>query len=220
MNCECRLRLAQEFADDRLFDEGVEAARNACVAGAPLASAAITASAWYNNPLTGVPALRASMQRVADLEFDVESWRSALTSAPHEETSDPNFTPGFGFVDSTQRELTLRAAERLSKSHARETRGRLPFFVEHQAIIALASGPLNLVGLAALVFVDHGVELDAAERIFLLLRIEVALAEAATTRRLGIAAFPFFSQEYVYEGVRPDPCKRDLASLMREVGLD
>ncbi len=38
-------------------------------------------------------------------------------------------------------------------------------------------------------------------------------------RRRGVAAFPFFTEQYVYEGARPPPKTLDLEDLMRQVGL-
>src|SRR5690348_16970803 len=95
--------LAAELARQALFDEGVEAARNACVAGAPTAAAVITAAAWYDNPLTGAPALLGCMALVSPLPLgDVTAWLDALRPAPHPTTGDPGFTPGFGFVSAAQ----------------------------------------------------------------------------------------------------------------------
>src|SRR3954467_10792363 len=75
------------------FDEGVEAARNACVAGAPLAAAAITAAAWYDNPFTGPPALRAWRQRLGPLPLTLEAWLDALVPSIAAETDGACFSP-------------------------------------------------------------------------------------------------------------------------------
>jgi len=220
MTCDCLRRLAQELAEPVLFDEGVEAARNACVAGAPLASAAITASAWYANPLTGVPALRHCLELLLTLPLQLPAWQTALAARPHPETLDPAVSPGFGFCTALQARAVLGAAQRLRGLGSDSCRSRLGFFLEHQPAIGPHSGALNQAGLAALVFADHGFDLDRGEREFLMLRIAPALAEAAQARRGGVRVFPFFSEEYRYEGTRPPVRKRNLEALMREVGLD
>ncbi|HEX6240376.1 MAG TPA: hypothetical protein VFZ61_05765 [Polyangiales bacterium] len=216
--------LAQLFADAGLWDEGVEAARNACVAGAPLAAAAITAAAWYDNPMSGGRALAAAQARFAALPLEVGAWREALRPAPHPETGDPDFVAGFGFVSDVTASALLRGAERLRSGLPG---GRLAFYLEHRTSLQRAAGAaLNAVGLCALVFADAGVDDDQAERRYLLLRLEPALAAAQRARRAGLAGFPFFEEGYRYEGRWPaatdsGPCaEATLTSLKREVGLE
>ncbi|MGC4087088.1 MAG: hypothetical protein QM756_04130 [Polyangiaceae bacterium] len=216
MSCSCCARLHRELGAAELFDAGVEAARNACVAGASLASAAITASAWYDNPLCGAGALRECMQRLGALPLELSAWIEAFSPRVHPETSDPDWVPGFGFVSLPQRGSVLRAAERLRGC---ASGSRLGFFLEHQRAITALAGPLNGTGLAALVFSDHGLSLDDAERCFLLAHLDVALAQAASARRAGLAKFPFFTESYVYEGERPPLRQIDMQALMRQVGL-
>ncbi len=221
MSCDCRLRLLAEFRNHALFDEGVEAARNACVAGAPLASAAITASAWYSNPLTGAGALRECLRRLLAIGCDVAAFRAAFAPAVHPETRDPNFSPGFGFVAAQQAQSLLSVAAKLGACPAIASgESRLQFYLDQRAELGAPCQELNQAGLAALVFADHGMTLDQAEAQFLIFRVEVALEQAARARQEGVGAFPFFSDEYVYEGKLPPPHELDLVSLMREVGLD
>ena len=213
--------LARELGSDTLFDEGVEAARNACVAGASIASAAIAAAAWYDNPLTGVPALLACMSRVSALPFEPERWALGLRRTTHPDTLDPDFTPGFGFVDRAQASYIIDAAARLAA--AREGSRRAPwtsFLLAHRGSVERESGPLNHAGLAALLFLDHGLDADAAERTFLAWRIETAIEQAQRARRRGLAAFPFFSECYLYDGERPPEQPLDLAALRQRLGLD
>ena len=214
-------RLARELASEALFDEGVEAARNACVAGASIAAAAITAAAWYDNPLTGVGALTRCMQRLGELPLKLESWRLGLRGEIDPEIGDVAVTPGFGFVSAAQDESIQRACRRLVAAAAPgEDPARARFFLRHHAELRAVSGPLNQAGLAALCFVDHGVERDQAERRFMTWRIETAIGEAQRARRRGLAAFPFFTEQHVYEGARPPPAPPwDLDELMRKVGL-
>jgi hypothetical protein len=213
--------LAALLALPALHDEGVEAARNACVAGASIASAAITAAAWYDNPLTGISALREGMVRLSSLRapFEVERWVSVMGRTSHPETGDPDFSPGFGFVTDVQARLVLAVARRLGSS-AHD--GELPyttFFLRNRSKIVAATGSLNATGLSALQFLDHAVAIDEAERRFLLWRIEPAVIEAQRARENGLGSFPFFTEQYVYEGSMPKPRPLDLAALMKEVGL-
>jgi len=220
MNCACRLELMSELAHEALHDEGVEAARNACVAGAPLASAAITASAWYDNPLTGAPALRECLRRLNGLSRGAAAFAAAFVPATHPETSDPGWAPGFGFVTELQAATLLAAAERLRVSvEACKGPGMLGFFLAHAHDIMATSGPLNAAGLTALVFADHAASSDAAERAFLLARLDVALDQAARARAAGLAQFPFFAKEYIFEGTSPPVRRFDLETLMQRVGL-
>jgi hypothetical protein len=213
--------LARELGAPALHDEGVEAARNACVAGASIAAAAITAAAWYDNPLTGVGALRRCLARLSALPFEVDAWRVGLRPGIHPETGDPGFSPGFGFVDGSRRRALLEACGRLARSWDGPSPSRCAFFHRHHESIEASSGPLNQTGLAALCFADRGLDAGEAERLFLLLRMEIAMAEAERARARGVRSFPFFSERYRYEGARPAPAvPLDLPDLMRQVGLD
>jgi hypothetical protein len=216
--------LIRELADGGLFDEGVEAARNACVAGASIASAAITAAAWYDNPLTGAPAVIECMARLSGLPFEVEGWVEALKPRSHPETSDPEFSPGFGFVGAAQGEAIIAACARLLQARIQAAGGRAgaprsAFFLEHRRAIEAAAGRLNQAGLAALVFLDCAVDRDEAERTFLVCRIETAIAEAQRARSRGLSAFPFFAESYVYEGPRRPERSLDLDAVRRKMGL-
>lgn len=213
--------LRRELADPELFDEGVEAARNACVAGASIASAAITAAAFYDNPLTGLGALRACMRRLESTPPELGALRAALAPGPPQDAPDAPFTPGFGFVSSAHASLLLAAARRLlgpPVGHAAMPIGSFLLSVYEQ--VAPLTGPLNHAGLAALVFLDGRVSLEQAERWYLLARVEIAITEAQKTRRAGLAAFPFLSEHYVYEGPRPPVRTFDVDDLRRRVGLD
>jgi hypothetical protein len=215
--------LEQLFDDQALWDEGVEAARNACVAGAPLAAAAITAAAWYDNPLSGGRALAAASARFSALPLRLPAWLDALRPALHPETADPGFVPGFGFVSELAAAAVLHAAQRL---RALLGQGRLAFYLEHQRpLTQVAGGALNAAGLCALLFADAEIDADEAERRFLLLRLSPALAAAQRARRAGLSGFPFFEQGYAYQGRWPgvpaaEPCTQaTLEALKREVGL-
>ena len=215
--------LAAALSHPSLFDEGVEAARNACVAGAPLAAAAITSAAYYGNPLTGAPAVLACMERVVRAKLSVCAWQSALAPAPHPTTGDPGFVPGFGFVTQAQGAALLRAGEQLLHI----LRGaRLTFVCANHMALEHTLGPLNHAGLCALVFADLGMSADAAERAYLIVRMDPALAAAQQARAAGLRQFPFFENSYVYGGSWPSPrsaseaAALDLSDLAREVGLE
>jgi hypothetical protein len=208
-------RLTLELTRAETFDEGVEAARNACAAGASLAAAVITAGAYYDNPFTGAPALRACMQRLTGLPLDLAAWRRALEPRPHD-AAGVVMTPGFGFV-ATGREQVFFA---LLGTYAGPGAGRSRFVLEHREALARLAGPLNAAGLCALAFLDHDIDLDTAERQFWSLKIDVALREALAAQRAGVAAVPFGGVRYVYEGELPEPRRRDRRVLMQRLGLD
>lgn len=214
-------QLQELLANPALFDEGVEAARNACVAGASVAAAAITAAAYYDNPLTGVPALVDCMQRVrahASELTTVATWQHAFAPQRHPGSGDEGYSPGFGFVSSLQAE-----AVRLTCQQLRQTNlgwPALDAYLELHSRIEPTIGALNVCGLAALAFVDRGWDVDRAERSYLMLRMQPAIVEAQLARSRGIGAFPFFSDTLAYEGTYTCGEPPDLAALMREVGLE
>jgi hypothetical protein len=211
-------QLKAELARPALFDEGVEAARNACVAGASIAAAAITAAAYYDSPLVGIGSLRACMSRLAAVPCELPSWRAALAPGPADHGCDGPFTPGFGFVGATQAQAVLDACLRLAALGGGPA-GHCAFFTQHQAELTAWAGPLNPSGLAALAFVGAELDLESAERAYLCWRIETATAEAQRARRAGVAAFPFLSDSYVYEGTLPPERTLDLASLLEQAGI-
>ena len=215
--------LAHTLGQSVLFDEGVEATRNACVAGAPIAAAVVTAAAYYSNPLTGVPALLSCMERLRCSETRTASWLEAFAKSPHPSTGDPDYAPGFGFMRADQQRAIAEAAGRMLS----ELPGpRLALYVASRGILEAQLGPLNQAGLCAFVFVDQGLSADAAERTFVLLRMEPALVEAQRARLSGLKNFPFFTDTYRYEGPWPAPRSEadesdlDLRTLAQEVGLD
>lgn len=210
--------LEAELADRASFDEGVEAARNACAAGASIAAGAIAAAAYYDNPLTGLGALRERMERSRDVPNELGAWRRALARGRHRETDDADFTPGFGFVTAARAERTLAACRRLGELACAASRCR--FMAEHHASLSEVAGPLNGTGLAALAYLDAGVDLESAERSWLACKLAVAIGEAQRARRAGVAAFPFSFGRYVYEGPEPTPLSLDLHALKRQLGLD
>ncbi|HTV25023.1 MAG TPA: hypothetical protein VMG12_40295 [Polyangiaceae bacterium] len=218
MNTALRL-LETELSHPSSFDEGVEAARNACAAGASIAAAAIAAAAYYDNPLTGLGALRELMARLRDVPNELAPWSRALARAPHAETDD-HFTPGFGFVTPERAERTLAACRRLVELAGARSAPRCDFLLEHQRCLAELAGPLNETGLAALAYLDAGVDSESAERRWLEARLSVAIAEAQRARRAGVAAFPFAFGRYVYDGPSPAPVPLDLQGLKRKLGLD
>lgn len=214
--------LAHELQREAYWDEGVEATRNACVAGAPLAAAAITAAAWYDNPLTGSRAMRACMNRLEGCPLLLSTWVERLAPAPHSETGDPDFVPGFGYVREPAQSAVHSAAKHLVR-HGKCP--RLQFWLTHRDVISRESGALNVAGLCALSFLDHGLSRDDAERRFLLWRMEPALAAAQSARARGFAVFPFFQDSYVYEGPWPEQAVRShhepsFEALRKAVGLE
>ena len=214
--------LGHELARDVYWDEGVDATRNVCVAGAPLAAAAITAAAWYDNPLTGSRAMLACMERLESCPLLPSSWVSTLSPTVHPDTHDPHYSPGFGFVEEPVQRAVQTAARHLVR-HGKCP--RLQFWLTHREVLTREVGGLNVAGLCALGFLDHGVSRDDAERHFLLWRMEPALAAAQTARARGFASFPFFQDSYVYEGAWPTEHahgadEQSFEALRKAVGLE
>jgi hypothetical protein len=208
--------LEDELSRESSFDEGIEAARNACVAGASIAAAAITAAAYYDSPVTGIRALKEMMRRLSSLPLDAAAWLEAFRPDPERE---PELAPGFGYIGDTRARAVLEAAERLVGAMPETPPRGLQHWLACRAQVEPVVGPLNLVGLAALAFTDAGVPAGTAERQFLSWRIAVAMQEAALARDRGLAAFPFFTNGYRYEGESPPVRRFDRPRLMREIGL-
>ncbi|HET9958747.1 MAG TPA: hypothetical protein VFQ61_29845 [Polyangiaceae bacterium] len=210
------------FSEPGLFDEGVEAARNACVAGASLASALITAAAWYENPLTGTPALLDALDRLRSIPGhgspSCAGFVGAFAPTPHRDTGDPEHSPGFGYIDEERADRVVRAGQNLIAQFPGAFRA-LEFFLEQRRQIVTRCGALNLTGLCALGFHGAGLTADEAERSFLVLRVEAALREAQHARALGLKGFPFFSELYRYQGPLPEARGFDLEQLMTRVGI-
>jgi hypothetical protein len=212
--------LEAELADRASFDEGVEAARNACAAGASIAAGAIAAAAYYDNPLTGLGALRELMARLSDVPNELAAWLQALVRGRHRETDDADVTPGFGFVTAARAERTLAACRRLGELASARAASRCRFMAQHHASLSEVVGPLNTTGLAALAYLDAGVDIESAERRWLACKLAVAIEEAQRARRAGVAAFPFSFGRYVYDGAEPTPLSLDLSALKLQLGLD
>jgi hypothetical protein len=215
------LRLLEaELAHPASFDEGVEASRNACAAGASIAAAAITAAAYYDNPLTGLGALQELMSRLRTVPNELAAWQEVLSRRRHPETEDPDFSPGFGFVTPARAERTLLVCRRLAELTQTMCSSRCRFMAEHHGSVSEVAGPLNETGLAALVYLDTGIDIESAQRRWLSFKLALAVEEAQKARRAGIDAFPFSLGRYVYEGPRPAPGSLDLDALKRQLGLD
>lgn len=210
--------LAHELGRAEAWDEGIEAARNACVAGASLAAGAIAAAAYYDNPLTGAPALRECLERVGPLPLALEAWREALTPRPHPAADGHPVTPGFGFVGPGRDGVFFGALARWVERASTAPRSR--FLLAHRAVFEPLAGALNAAGLAAFACLDSGLDTDAAERRFLSFKLESALDEAQKAQRAGLRSIPFDGVRYVYEGTLPAPRTRDRQALLRRLGLD
>jgi hypothetical protein len=214
--------LEVELSAAALWDEGVEAARNACVAGAPLASAAIAAAAFYDSPLVGGRAMLAAMARFTDLALDLPAWLEALRPGLEPESGETGFVPGFGYANAAREAAVLSAGEAL---RAHVPAGRLAFCLEQRRALREHAGPLNVAGLCALLFLDAGLDAQEAELRFLLLRLRPALEAAQRAKRAGLTGFPFFEDGYAYEGRWPEtritePCSdEELEQLKKAVGL-
>jgi hypothetical protein len=219
---EAPLRVLEaELAELASFDEGVEAARNACAAGASIAAGAIAAAAYYDNPLTGLGALRELMSRLREVPNELAAWWRVLSPGRHPETDDADYTPGFGFVTAARAERTLGACRRLGELASAASRCR--FMAEHHRSLSDVAGALNTTGLAALAYLDAGLDIESAERRWLTTKLAVAIGEAQRARRAGVAAFPFSFGRYVYDGPEPPASldsALDLAALKRQLGLD
>lgn len=215
------MALEQQLEAPQLFDEGVEAARNACVAGASIAAAAITAAAWYDNPLTGLPALTDCMTRLSNLQQrSPVAWHQAFAPGTHPQTGDPGFSPGFGCVSEQQAAVIVACCERVIAASRAQPWPRTSAYLSLRPEIERVTGPLNTAGMAALLFVDRGVSCLEAERHYLCWRIATAIAEAQKARAQGVARFPFFGNAFEYEGTFPPATALDLEALKRRVGLD
>lgn len=214
-------RLRRDLSDAVLYDEGIEAARNACAAGASIASAAITAAAFYDSPLVGIHALRECMHSLQTLPFELEAWVSEFQCRYDPITRQMGFASGFGYVDDEQAAFLVSVCERHYARRPRQTEfTRCSFFLEHQGVLASKCGPLNRVGLMALVSLDHAIDIEDAERYFMLWQLDSAIREAQRARQQGLAEFPFLSEYHQYEGPWPSQPQSAEGEYLVQLGLE
>jgi hypothetical protein len=210
-------QLHQEFANASLYAESIEVARNACAAGASIVAAAIAVCAYNDSPLIGIDALVSCMRLVVRLRPEITAFRDAFGYRSATEDSDALFAPGFGFVDATGAEAVLAACQRIVRQQRGYRHGKFTaFYLRHHRSLVPSCGPLNRVGLMALVAVDEGMSEDEAERAFLIWQLDAALVAAQRARARGLSHFPFLTEHYVYDGPRPaPPCHQpvDLATI-------
>ncbi len=209
--------MAERLAEPRLFDEIVEVARNACAGGASVVAAAIGCAAYLDNPLTGLPALRACMQRARALAPEDGDWLTRLAQPLRLPEEEARYLPGFGFVERRQADRIRRCAWSLVE--ACPERSWLLRRVLGSESAREALGPLNLTGLSALVLAAHGVQTRSAERLFLWWRMEPALAAAQEAREVGLSSVPFLADQMQYVGPRPALEPLSFDDLARKVGL-
>lgn len=213
-------QLRRETMRSLVFEQALEIARNACVAGASIAAAAIGVAAFCDSPLVGVPALRVCMARLAHLELTAEAWRRAFRRGCTgiERQSEP--APGFGYVNAACAANVRAACRRILTAQQRRSGGRLTrFFLAQHTRIDRTCGALNPIGLMALVFVDEGVVPARAERHFLYWHIRRALVEAQRSSVIGTGRFPLLSELQQYEGTWPEPHQQPTRDYRREIGL-
>jgi len=212
--------LRRELRGEILFDQGVEVARNACVAGAPVAAAAIGIAAYSGSPLVGLAALRECMGRLERSSLRVASWIDAFRFVEQASTSTRLFAPGFGYIRPKGAARVRRACRLVAVEQLRFGRGRLSeFYSNHHAELTEQCGPLNAVGLMALVFLELGLSRNRAERFMLVWQVERAVIEAQRVQGIGAARYPFLSEAYCYEGSWPAPNDRPVDDYPRRIGL-
>lgn len=214
-------RLRREMTQPMLFDEGIEAARNACAGGASIASAAITAAAFYDSPLVGIRALRECMELLQSLPFQLDAWLDTFRSRQDPTTRETTFAPGFGYVAPRQAAFLVSVCRRHFSQRSGQLKAtRCSFYLDHQEPILGTCGPLNRIGLVALVSSDLGIAVEDAERHFLLWQLDSAIREAQRARREGLSKFPFLSEYHQYEGTWPDPHQHRDDEYLIQIGLE
>lgn len=214
-------RLRHELTQPVLFDEGIEAARNACAGGASIASAAITAAAFYDSPLVGIRALRECMDLLQLLPLEIDAWLDTFHLRQDPTTRETIFAPGFGYVDPQQAAFLVSACRRHSSRRSGQLKAaRCSFYLKHKERLLGTCGPLNRIGLMALVSSDHGVTVEDAERNFLLWQLDSAIREAQRARREGLGKFPFLSEYHQYEGIWPDKHQHRDEEYLIQIGLE
>ncbi len=217
MRRTCVRELSREVRALFAADEGTEAARNACAGGASLSAAAITAAAYADNPLSGVPAMVRCLQVFRAGPSEVERWlhaprheREATGGARLEVSVEPRAS-----APDQSHPVDTAAEQLLHQCGCRHRSRRLRAYVTHTPVATR----VNPAGLAALVFADHEVPHDLAERCFLSWRITPALAAAQQVRGMGLDRFPFLRDCLVYDGPRPSVEPLDLEALLQRLEL-
>jgi citrate synthase len=187
--------LAVALANPGPRDPSVHAAMCGAVGGSPAASCLMAALAVGAGRFGGGQELALAVQGWHRCGTDLAAWQAALEHPPAASESiwpAPCHQPGF---DAHGRACAGTVQQALSALAAASTGPHLPWLeTRRETLEAFAGRPLAIVGVAAAAMADLGIPGDAAEMLWLLLRLPGAAAHAME-QHLAYKRFPFFEHE-------------------------
>lgn len=186
--------LAIALANPGPRDHSVRGAMNAGVGGSTHASALIAALAVGAGSLGGAREVYSAVKYWEHCGIDLASWEELIKNPPVEERADVwsplEQAPGFD-VNGVSCALPVKQA----LSHLAEVSSgeKLKWLMDNREDLERFSGnPLSMSGVAAAAFHELQLSADAAEMLFLLLRLPGAAVHTLEQEQLGWRRYPFF----------------------------
>lgn len=188
--------LAIALANPGIRDYSVRAAMNGGACGSTNASCLMAALAGGSGQLGGAHEVYRAMEYWRLCDFDPAAWENLFRNPPQEERIDiwmpmehpPGFDPHGTSCTTPVRQTLLHLSSCSPGEH-------LPWLRDNRDTIEnMAALPLAMTGVAAAAFMDLGLAPQAAEMIYLLLRLPGAAAHALEQQEYGWRRFPFFAK--------------------------
>ncbi|GIX30659.1 MAG: hypothetical protein KatS3mg124_1131 [Porticoccaceae bacterium] len=185
--------VAVALAHPGIRDPSVRAAMNAAVGRSHRAAALMAALAVGAGRLGGAAEVARAVALFGELGRDLDAWRDRARRLDEgEDESDWEHLPGFD--PRTERASTpvCQALETFAKLRPGGWLGWL--WAARLDLEAVAGCGLALSGVVAAAFADLGFPPEAAEMLYLFLRLPGAAAQALEQERLGWRRYPFFAE--------------------------
>ncbi|MFZ5549145.1 MAG: citryl-CoA lyase [Pseudomonadota bacterium] len=191
--------LAVALANAGPRDPAVHAAMCGAVGGSPAAACLVAALSVGAGRLGGGQELARAVSAWQRCATDPTAWQATLESPPAHPASiwpEAGHRPGFEAHGTRCAGTVVQALAALALASPGP---HLPWLHTHrEALESWAGRPLAITGVAAAAMADLGLAPEAAEMLWLLLRLPGAAAHALE-QRLAYKRFPFFAHEIADE---------------------
>ena len=185
-------------------DPAIRGAMNAAVGGSQLASGLMAALSIGAGQYGGAHEVHHAVKLYSTLGLDLAAWlespdmlrqqqaRAGIDAWPTLEHL-PGFDPNANLTPTTTQQFLDHAASLYPLSDP--NKAAVPWLRKHHAEIAAKVGyPLAMTGVVSAVLFDLGLSPEAAELIYLLLRLPGCAAHLLDQNNRGVKQYPFFSQ--------------------------
>lgn len=190
-------RIAVALANPGPRDHSVRASMNSAVGGAPAAAALIAALSVGAGELGGGREIVAAMQIWDGCGRSIDSWASGLKELEKSALSESgeiwkqfDHPPGFDPHGVCCTTPVLQVLEEFAASGCADHSRWL--MLNRESLERAAGCPLAMSGVIAAGFADLGISADAAEMLYLILRLPGAAAHALEQKQYGWRKYPFF----------------------------